>query len=116
MTTEWWGREQNEGEEYQQSLGNASATASAYRTSREEQRAQREAKEDLSKKEAGGDDQGPVCLHSTGAGQKHPEWSGREKVTGVHPSLKQGTHSLHSLYRCISRVLHQAEWESTGRD
>lgn len=90
--------------------------ASAYRTDREEQRAQREAKEDLSKKEAGGDDQGPVCLHSPGAEQKHPEWSGREKVTGVHPSLKQGTHALRSLCRCISRVLHQAEWESTGRD
>lgn len=49
-------------------------TASAYRTDRAEQRAQREAKEDLSKKEAGGDDLEPVCLHSTGAEQKHPEW------------------------------------------
>lgn len=66
------------------------------------------------RRETGGEEPGrSVCLHSTGAERKDPEWSGRGKVKGVRPSLKQGTHSLPSPHLWISRVLCQeAEGES----
>lgn len=53
-----------------------------------EQRAQREAKEDLSKKEARGEDQGPVRLHSTGEEQKHPEEVRKRKSERCPPLTK----------------------------
>lgn len=46
--------------------------------------------------------------------RKHREWLGRERVKGVHSSLKQGTSLLPSSHLCISRVFSQ-EAESRKR-